>query len=303
MLADPILLVDDEADLRAPLRCSLQNDGYSVDEAEDTASALAMIERRHYAVIITDLHMPNGPSGLDLIAAVKSKDPDALCVVITGYASLDVSIRAMKCGAYDFLQKPFKLMELEAVLDRALEHARVVAQFKSYQDNLETMVLERTKELRTFHQEVLRLNGLLLDAQGQLEERPLLEPFLHFLQGRFSLDAYAFYVPGEEGAWLKVLASGRRPWFPESELPRVHELQEFREWAWPGGYPDGYLVPFQRQEQCLGLVYLGFEERSAFHPKDPSFLFWRLQVEAALHGLRCARNYAVFEAAKALGWE
>lgn len=274
-----------------------------MDEAENTISALAMIERRHYAVIVTDLHMPNGPSGLDLITAVKTKDPEALCVVITGYASLDVSIRAMKCGAYDFLQKPFKLKELEAMLDRALEHARVVAQFKSYQDNLETLVLERTRELQAFHQEVLSLNGLLLEAQGQLEERPLLEPFLHFLQGRFALDAFAFFMPGEDGVWLKILASGHRPWFSESVLPDVRELQEFREWTWPGGYPDGYLVPFHRQEQCLGLAYLGFEERNAFHPKDPSFLFWQLQVEAALHGLRCARNHAVFEVAKALGWE
>jgi len=296
MLPDPILIVDDEADLRIPLRRSLEEDGYLVDEADSAVSALMMIERKHYAVIVTDLHMPGGPSGLDLISDVKARDPEALCVVITGYASLDVSIRAMKCGAYDFLQKPFKLVEIESVLNRALEHAQLQGKLKAYQENLEGLVLERTQELQSFHQEVLRLNGLLLEAQGELEERSLLEPFMHFLQGRFALDAHAFFMPGKD--WIRILASGRHSWFSEKELPA--DLLEAMEWTWKGGYPDGYLVPFRRSEECLGIAYLGFEERTAFHPKDSSFLFWQAQVEAALHGLRCARNHAAREVAKAL---
>ena len=114
MITDPILVVDDEPDLRVPLRYSLEEDGYTVDEADSAASALAMMDHKHYAVIITDLYMPGGPSGLDLISAVKVKDPNTLCVVITGYASLDIAIRALKGGAYDFLQKPFKALPAQS---------------------------------------------------------------------------------------------------------------------------------------------------------------------------------------------
>ena len=89
--------------------------------------------------------MPGGPSGLDLIAAVKGRDPRALCVVITGYASLDVAVEAIKRGAYDFVQKPFKLVEIEAVLDRALEHARLLSQLEAYRRDLEERVVSRVR--------------------------------------------------------------------------------------------------------------------------------------------------------------
>jgi len=303
MIPDPILIVDDEPDLRIPLRRSLEADGYTVDEADGADSALAMLALKRYAVIVTDLFMPGGPSGLELIASVKIKAPDTLCIVVTGFASLDVSINALKCGAYDFLQKPFKVVELEAVLDRALEYARLQQQLRAHQENLEALVLERTGELQAFHQEVLNLNELLLEAQGQLDEQPLLEPFLVYLKTRWVLDAYAFFTTDENGGWSRLLASGFRPWFQAADLPAPPKLQEPMEWTWKAGYPDGHLVPIQWGEHLLGVVYLGFDKRNAFHPQDPCFLFWKAQVEAALHGLRCARTHAVFEVAKALGWE
>jgi FixJ family two-component response regulator len=305
MILDPILIVDDEPDLRVPLRNSLEEDGYTVDEAESAAEALAKMERRRYSVVVTDLYMPGGLSGLELIDAVKLRDPEVLCIVITGYASLDVSIRALKCGAYDFLQKPFKLVEIEAVLDRALEHARIQKQLQAHQENLEALVLERSREIQAFHREVLRLNELLIEAQGQLEESSMFRPFMGFLQSRFKLDAWAVYLLEEGTGWTRILAHGERPWFKEEDLPQAEHLQrlEAMEWNWEGGYSDGLLVPFRRSHRVMGALYLGFEHRSAFDPEDPAFLFWKLQVEAALHGLRCARAHAVFEVAKALGWE
>src|SRR5512133_2607648 len=99
MIPDPILIVDDEPDLRIPLREALTGDGYTVEDTGSADAALLLLDRKHYPVIVTDLHMPGGPSGLDLIAAVKARDPRTLCVVITGYASLDVAVEAIKRGA------------------------------------------------------------------------------------------------------------------------------------------------------------------------------------------------------------
>ncbi len=72
-------------------------------------------------------------------------------------------------------------------------------------------------------------------------------------------------------------------------LPAPADLPEDREWTWPGGYPEGHLLPLRSGGMLLGALFLGFEERSSFHPDDPAFVLWRRQLEAALHGLRRAR--------------
>jgi FixJ family two-component response regulator len=300
MIPDPILIVDDEPDFRLPLREALAGDGYTVEDADNAMTALALIERKHYPVIVTDLHMPGGPSGLDLIAAVKARDPRALCVVITGYASLDVTVEAIKRGAYDFVQKPFKLVEIEAVLDRALEHARLLTQLEAYRKDLEDRVVTRVRTLKAFHEEVLALNALLMSAQSEVDEKSLVAPFARHLEERFAPDGYVVLLPNGMG-WDILLRNGERPWAAFGSLPRPEDLREILEWGWAGGYPDGYLIPLRKGDLTLGALFLGFEKRSAFDPYDPSFVLLKAQMQAAFHGLRCARAYAASEVRKAMG--
>ena len=300
MIPDPILIVDDEPDLRIPLRDALTADGYTVEDASSADAALALIERKHYPVIVTDLHMPGGPSGLDLIAAVKGRDPRAICVVITGYASLDVVVEAVKRGAYDFVQKPFKLAEIEAVLDRALEHARLLSQLDAYRRDLEDRVVSRVKNLKLFHEEVLSLNALLMQAQVEVEEARLVAPFIPYLEERFAPDGYVVLLPVPMG-WDLLLRKGERPWTTIGSLPRPEELQAAQEWGWAGGYPDGYLIPLRKGDLVLGALFLGFEKRSAFDPQDSSFVLLKAHMQAALHGLHCSRIHAASEVRKALG--
>ena len=73
MIAEPILLVDDEEDLRTFLNEALTWDGYRVELAADAAQALALMATRHYPVVLTDLNLPGGPTGFDLIEAVKAR--------------------------------------------------------------------------------------------------------------------------------------------------------------------------------------------------------------------------------------
>lgn len=288
MIPDPILIVDDESDLRIPLREALAADGYTVEDAANAEAALALLEGKHYPVIVTDLHMPGGLSGLELIAAVKGRDPGTLCVVITGYASLDVAVEAIKGGAYDFVQKPFKLAEIEAVVDRALEHARLLDQLEAYRKDLEERVVSRARRLKSLHEEVLTLNDLLMEAQGEMDERHALTPFLHYLEERFTPDAYVALLPGD-GGWDILARKGARPWAAFGSLPRPEDLLATMDWGWSGGYPDGYLIPLRKGVLPLGALFLGFEKRSAFDPEDPSFVLLKAQMQAALHGLRCAR--------------
>lgn len=285
MVPEPILLVDDEAELRNSLREALEADGYTVEEASSAHSALARIGRKRYPVVVTDLNMPGGPSGLELIEAVKVKAPKTLCIVITGFATLDVSIEAIKRGAYDFLQKPFKLEELENVLDRALEHARLQQQLDAYQGDLETRVAARVGELAAFHADVLHLNGLLRECLAEAEEGPMLRPLLAFLEHRFAPDGFAMLLPESGTLWRVQDQCGKRPWGGSAALPLPQGFVEACEWGWDGGYPDGHLVPFVHGNRALGALFLGFESRSSFHPEDPVFELWRNQVTAALQVL------------------
>ncbi len=160
----PILIVDDEADLRSLLVEALQDLGYEAEGAGSGAQAVELVERKHYPVIFTDLNMPGGMSGLDLIKRLHEIDPKAFPILMTGYATTEAAIQALKSGAYDFITKPFKFAEIEVSLGRALSHYRVLRENESYQHELEERVEERTKETVKLKDDIERLFEGFVDA-------------------------------------------------------------------------------------------------------------------------------------------
>ncbi|BDU76161.1 HD domain-containing phosphohydrolase [Mesoterricola sediminis] len=142
-----ILIVDDESDFRTLLVEALESMGYLCEGAETAEAALELVDRKHFAIIFTDLNMPGGMSGLDLMKRVKERDEKTLCILMTGYASLETALQAMKLGAYDYIQKPFKLAELEASLVRTLNYYKALRDNERYQAELEARVQERTREV------------------------------------------------------------------------------------------------------------------------------------------------------------
>ncbi|HEX9081065.1 MAG TPA: response regulator, partial [Holophagaceae bacterium] len=153
----PILIVDDEVDLRTLLVEALGDQGYAAEGAEGGHQALERVRANHYPVIFTDLNMPGGLSGLDLLRAVHEVDPKAMGILMTGYATTEAAILALKRGAYDFIQKPFKLAEIEAALERALDHYRLRQENEEYQKNLERMVEARTQEILGLKNDIEKL--------------------------------------------------------------------------------------------------------------------------------------------------
>lgn len=292
MIPEPILLVDDEGTVRSTLREALAKNGYAVEEADSGESALAMVAKKHYPVILTDLKMP-GISGLELLSSIREKDPSSLCVIITGFATMDAVIDALKNGAYDFVKKPFQTIELQVVLDRALDHARLMKKVENYQADLESRVMTRTWELHAFHEEVLRLNALLLAAQNEIDLEPLVRPFLDHLRTRFNPDGWALLVP-DAGAdsWSYLVKTGEKVW-PDAaawgDLPAIDEAQEC---PVDTGYSEGFMVPLRHGDTPLAMLILGFDGRSSFYPSDRSFLLWKRQMESALLGLHRAHALA-----------
>ncbi|HEX7125068.1 MAG TPA: response regulator [Thermodesulfobacteriota bacterium] len=115
-----ILVIDDEAAIREIVQRLLAQEGYDVVAAGDAAAASALIAGRHFDAIVTDVRMP-GISGLDLLADLKRNNPDAVVVVMTGYADMDMVLAALRADADDFVVKPINAPALAAVLRRAID--------------------------------------------------------------------------------------------------------------------------------------------------------------------------------------
>ena len=115
-----LLVVDDERSMRELLEILLGNAGHEVELAVDAASALRAFEARAHDLVLTDL-MLGRSSGIDVLCAVKAKSPATEVIVMTAYSTTEGAIQAMKLGAYDYVTKPFKVDELQLLVQKALE--------------------------------------------------------------------------------------------------------------------------------------------------------------------------------------
>ena len=120
-----ILVVDDEKNIREGCRQMLTKDGFFAAVAEDGYQALQLIEQEHFDIVLLDLMMP-GLSGMDVLVHLKSERPHTVVIVITGYATLDNAIEAMKTGAFDFISKPFSPQDLRLVVFKAIDFLRTL---------------------------------------------------------------------------------------------------------------------------------------------------------------------------------
>jgi DNA-binding NtrC family response regulator len=126
MTEPQILLVDDEAIALTNLTHVLQREGYEVTACRDGEAALAALKRAEFDLVLTDLKMP-GIDGMEVLREVRASHPDVPVIMITGYATLNSAVEAMKAGAYHYIAKPFRLSEARELVRSALElhHVKV----------------------------------------------------------------------------------------------------------------------------------------------------------------------------------
>jgi two-component system nitrogen regulation response regulator NtrX len=121
-MASDVLVVDDEADIRDLVAGILSDEGYAVRTANDSESALAAIRARKPSLLVLDIWMQGGGmDGLELLDLVKTLDHDLPVIMISGHGNIETAVSAIKRGAYDFLEKPFKSDRLLLLVERALE--------------------------------------------------------------------------------------------------------------------------------------------------------------------------------------
>jgi DNA-binding NtrC family response regulator len=121
-----ILVVDDQEMMRDSLAANLARDGHEVVATGDGAHAVARLEGPgRFDLLITDLKMPR-MTGIELLAEAKRVRPDMPVVLMTAFATVQTAVEAMKLGAYDYIQKPFDGDEIKHLVDRTLEHTRLI---------------------------------------------------------------------------------------------------------------------------------------------------------------------------------
>ncbi|HSD83713.1 MAG TPA: hybrid sensor histidine kinase/response regulator [Anaerolineae bacterium] len=165
-----ILVADDAEAIREMLGSFLANLGYHTDLAVDGQAAIDLFKAHPYDVIICDLQMPR-VEGLGVLAQVKAIDPDTQVIILTGHATLETAIEALRLGAYEYQFKPVENMEIFArLVERAHHHRqllcenkRLLKQLQEANAHLESEVEKRTRELRAANESLRSLDRLKSD--------------------------------------------------------------------------------------------------------------------------------------------
>jgi two-component system, NtrC family, response regulator HydG len=137
-----VLVVDDEPDLAESCAYFLERAGYEVLCASSAPEALDMLQREVFGVVVSDVRMPR-MSGMELLHAIRERDPDVEVLLLTGYPDLQMAVAAIKQGAFDYLTKPYGEEDLIERVAKAMAHRRVKAQNEGLRERLRSGVSGR----------------------------------------------------------------------------------------------------------------------------------------------------------------
>jgi two-component system response regulator HydG len=157
LLPHTILVVDDDASNRETLERILVRAGHAVSHAASGRDALRVVRERRVDLVLTDLKMP-GMSGIDVLKAVRTLDPEVEVVVMTAYGTVETAVEAMKEGAYDFVSKPLKRIELLSAVRKALERHTLAVENRQLREQLDSLgkgaIIGRSDAMRALLDEV-----------------------------------------------------------------------------------------------------------------------------------------------------
>jgi DNA-binding NtrC family response regulator len=195
MLPSRILVIDDEPSVRDALRFALTELGHHVDSAKNGDEAKELLKGPPYDLVFTDLRLPDA-SGIDLLALIKSDSPNTEVIVMTAHGSLDITIEAIKRGAFYYIEKPFTPDHVKALIERAL-------QFEA--------IKRENRSLKT----ALRGDG---DDFGIIGRHPKMQQIHAVIRTAAPSDA-SVLIEGESGTGKELIAAAFHFQSPRAELP------------------------------------------------------------------------------------
>ncbi len=173
-MAPLILVVEDDDAVRQLILRSLNELGYETDSAVDAPSAIELLEKRNYHVVITDKNMPGtdhyGEGGMDVLEFLQKNKPATGALMVTAFASVETAVEAMKLGAFDYISKPFLIKDIRAKLARIIEYQQCIdpaSAFNTYRCLHEEVLEFIKKNHRPINEE--RLEEVLSSFRKKLD--------------------------------------------------------------------------------------------------------------------------------------
>lgn len=154
-----LLIVEDEANLRLVIQKELQRLGYRVQVATDGEAALRKLEESNVDVVLSDINMPR-MDGMELLKRIHERPNPPEVIMLTGHATIETAIEAMKLGAYDYLTKPYRITELDALVKQAAEKRRL---------RVDNQRLRQQLERQTSTPEIVSVSKGMTDAVRLVE--------------------------------------------------------------------------------------------------------------------------------------
>jgi signal transduction histidine kinase len=158
---EKVLVADDNEEDRAFFTSILRQDGFELEVASSGSQACALLEKKRFDLVITDLVMP-GASGFEVMQAARQSNPEVICIALTSFGSLDSAMDALNLGAYSYLLKPCDAGAFRHCVQRGLEKQRLTKELRTSNQELQALnreldakVQDATKELRDLNRRVL----------------------------------------------------------------------------------------------------------------------------------------------------
>jgi putative nucleotidyltransferase with HDIG domain len=163
--AENILVVDDEEAIREVVSTMLESRGYHCVAVSNGRAAQDFVRKQTPDLVLSDMIMPE-MDGIKLLDWLRNFDPEIPVIMVTAIHDISTALEAIRRGAYDYILKPFEKDQLFHGVGRALQHRRLVVENRTYQQDLERKVEERTAELRAKHYELEQSYDDTLEALG-----------------------------------------------------------------------------------------------------------------------------------------
>src|SRR5690606_38897558 len=185
-----ILIIDDEADIRELVAGILDDEGFGTRTAADSDGALAAIKERRPSLVVLDIWLQGSRlDGLALLDVIKEQDPDLPVVIISGHGNIETAVSAIKRGAYDYIEKPFKADRLVLVVERALEASSLKREIRDLkQRSADTLELigssSAVNHLRQTIERVAGTNSRILISGPSGSGKELVARSIHTLSQR-----------------------------------------------------------------------------------------------------------------------
>lgn len=203
-----ILIIDDETFIRESYADYLEDRDFITLTAENGREGLEIMEREKPDLILTDLRMPE-VNGLEVLQRAHKLSPDTPLIVISGTGQISDSIQALKLGAWDYILKPVEDMSIIAhSVEQALERAHLLAENRLYQENLEVLVYERTRELELANKRLQEINARLQKVAITTKELTTCSDISGF--GSTLLQEFAAHMTASGGSLFLVEEGGLR---------------------------------------------------------------------------------------------